>query len=239
MTDFFTTDVNFVNSSLGQHYGVEGGAGDALTQVTDTTDGRVGFMGLAGFLTLTSFPYRTAPTLRGKWVLENLLCENIPIPPGNVPDLDPAGAPPAELQSENVRIRLQAHSDNPMCASCHSILDPIGMGLENFDAIGRFRTQYDNGDRVDSSGKLPDGSEFQSLEQLATILSEDTRLTDCASERMMTYALSREVVASDEPYLKQIREKWASGGMGLRGLLKQIVLNDTFRFRRGETGVGQ
>jgi hypothetical protein len=122
----------------------------------------------------------------------------------------------------------------PGCATCHNTLDPIGMGLENFDAIGRFRTKYPNGDAVDSSGVLPDGQKFQDLKQLAAILSAPTeaRLTDCASKKMMTYALSRPVVASDDPYLKQIRDSWRGGNM--KELLKQVVLNDTFRFRRGE-----
>jgi hypothetical protein len=211
------------------------------TQNPDAADTRVGFMGLSSFLTFTSFSYRTAPTLRGKWVLENLLCQDIPAPPANVPKLDdPAATPPAELQSENVRVRLEAHRQmDPACNACHTLLDPIGLGLENYDAIGQYRTQYANGDQIDASGQLPTGQAFNGVQELATILSTDTRLMDCASERMMTYALSRQLGPSDEPYLAQVRAKWAEGGYGLRGLMKQIVLNDTFRFRRGETGVAQ
>lgn len=239
MTEFFTADMNFVSGPLAQLYGVQGGNGTTPTMVNNTTDQRVGFMGLASFLTFTSFSYRTAPTLRGKWVLENLLCQDIPAPPANVQPLDDPGTPSADLQSENVRIRLEAHRADPLCNGCHTLLDPIGMGLENYDAIGRYRTQYDNGDQVDPSGQLPDGSQFSSLPELATLLSADNKLTDCVSERMMTYALSRHLEATDEPYLNQIRQNWAAGGFGLKGLLKQIVLNDTFRFRRGETGVAQ
>jgi hypothetical protein len=151
-----------------------------------------------------------------------------------VPKLDDPAAANSALQSENVRIRLEAHRAMPGCATCHNTLDPIGMGLENFDAIGRFRTKYPNGDAVDSSGVLPDGQKFQDLKQLAAILSAptETRLIDCASKKMMTYALSRPVVTSDDPYLKQIRDSWKGGNM--KELLKQVVLNDTFRYRRGE-----
>jgi hypothetical protein len=211
-----------------------GVTGDKAVRVTQTTDTRVGFMGLAGFLTFSSFSYRTAPTLRGKWVLENLLCQDIPAPPPNVPKLDDPNATSQGLQSENVRVRLEAHRAMPACSSCHNTLDPIGMGLENFDAIGGFRTKYPNGEAVDSSGVLPDGSKFANLGELATLLSQpgDTRLVDCASRKLMTYALSRDIGVSDEPYLKQIRDSWQGGNV--RDLVKQIVLNDTFRFRRGE-----
>src|SRR5204863_398605 len=120
----------------------------------------------------TSFSYRTAPTLRGKWVLLNLLCQTIPDPPANVPKLDAAGtaADPA-LQSQNVRIRLAAHRAATDCAACHATLDPIGLGLENFDAIGAYRTKYANGDMIDSSGVLPTKEMFSNVSQLAMLLS--------------------------------------------------------------------
>jgi hypothetical protein len=233
MKEFLTTDVNFVSAPLGSLYGIAGAPADRSMKVTNTTDTRLGFMGLGSFLTLTSFSYRTAPTLRGKWVLETLLCEELPPPPANVPELD-ANNSPAMAQSQNVRARLEEHRKNPDCSSCHDVLDPIGIGLENFDAIGRYRTTYSNGDAIDSSGVLPDKSTFKNLAELAAILSKptDTRLTDCASKTMMTYVLSRATVTTDGPYLDQIRRTWNGGD--LKALLKQMVLNDTFRFRRGE-----
>lgn len=233
MTEFFTDDVNFVDAPLAKLYGFSFGGGDGV-RVTNTNDTRRGFVGLASFLTLTSFSYRTAPTLRGKWVLENLLCQEIPPPPPNVPKLDSATADTAALQSENVRKRLEAHRSDPMCASCHKILDPIGLGLENYDAIGKYRTKYANGDDIDPSGTLPDGTPFVGLTELTEALAKDTRLTECVSERMLTYALSREVVASDETYLSQIRDQWTADGMDLSSLVKRIVLSDPFRNRRGE-----
>jgi hypothetical protein len=234
MQDFFTADVNFIDRPLAELYGTSGGNASTLTRVTNTSDSRRGFVGLASFLTLTSYSYRTAPTLRGKWVLENLLCQEIPPPPPNVPKLDSASADPSMLQSENVRKRLEAHRVDPVCASCHEILDPIGLGLENFDAIGKYRTKYANGDVVDASGTLPDGKPFSGLSQLTDALSKDTRLLDCVTKKLMTYALSREVVATDASYTHEIQKQWTSDGLGLASLLKQIVLSDPFRYRRGE-----
>jgi hypothetical protein len=132
------------------------------------------------------------------------------------------------------------HRQAATCAACHATLDPIGLGLENFDAIGKYRTKYAPTDptTIDASGMLPSGETFQSLPQLAQILASGTHLsqtTDCASHKMMTYALSRELGSTDDPYLNQIRTTWSTQGWGLKPLLKDIVLNDTFRFRRGET----
>ncbi|MDB4983364.1 MAG: hypothetical protein JWM82_4116, partial [Myxococcales bacterium] len=240
MTAFFTTDENFVNARLAMHYGVAAPTGTGMTKITNTADTRVGFLGLASFQTFTSFSYRTAPTLRGKWVLLNLLCQTIPNPPANVPKLDTGTAADPALQSQNVRVRLAAHRTMATCAACHATLDPIGLGLENFDAIGAYRQKYGvngTGDVIDSSGVLPSGETFSTVAQLATILSSGTKvtqLTNCASEKMMTYALSRSLNDSDTPYLSQIRAKWATENYGLKALLKDIVLNDTFKFRRGE-----
>jgi hypothetical protein len=239
-TSFFKYDANFVDARLAKHYGLTGVTSTTPVKMTLTNDTRVGFMGLASFLTFTSFSYRTAPTLRGKWVLLNLLCQKIPDPPGNAGTLDKGGKPddPA-LQSQNVRVKLAAHRTQTECATCHSTLDPIGLGLENFDAVGAYRTNYANGDVIDSSGVLPTKETFTSVAQLADILSTgsyQTKLTDCVSQKMMTYALSRALGDTDQPYLQQIRTQWANPAQGwnLKALLKDIVLNDTFRQRRGE-----
>ncbi|HEY0709531.1 MAG TPA: DUF1592 domain-containing protein, partial [Polyangia bacterium] len=234
MKEFLTADVNFVSGPLAALYGISGGGTtDQPMKVVDTNDARHGFLGLAGFLTLTSFPYRTAPTLRGKWVLENLLCEELPPPPVTVPDLD-TNTSMAMAQSQNVRVRLEQHRADPACAACHALLDPIGMGLENFDAIGRYRTKYANGDAIDSSGVLPDKSTFNNLTELTALLAKtsEKQMLDCASKTLMTYTLSRAVEASDGPYLEQVRKSWNGGDM--KTLLKHIVLSETFRFRQAD-----
>jgi hypothetical protein len=241
MTAFFTTKENFVNARLAQHYGFPAvGATAGFERVMNGSPNRVGFLGLGSFLTFTSYSYRTAPTLRGKWVLLNLLCQTIPNPPAMVPKLDATALPTdANAQQEDVRMRLTQHRAAAECSSCHALLDPIGLGLENFDAVGAYRTKYapTSPTPIDASGMLPSGETFSSLGQLAAILSTGPRaqqLTDCASKKMMTYALSRSLTAADDPYLNQVRASWAGQGWGLKALLKNIVVSDPFRFRRGE-----
>jgi hypothetical protein len=232
ISEFFTADVNFVNAPLADLYGLPAPDADELVAVTDTSDERRGFLGLASFLTLTSFSKRTAPTLRGKWVLENLLCTEISPPPANVPELETDGD--SGEASANVRERLEAHRKNAACAGCHQLLDPIGLGLENFDAIGKYRETYAGGDAVDAAGELPTGETFNGLIELSSILADDERLTDCVVQKLMTYALSRPIVASDATYVKAIKDGWSADGLGLAALLRRIVTHDTFRSRRGE-----
>jgi hypothetical protein len=240
MTKFFTTPENFVNARLAKHYGFPAPTAAGFQKVMNGDPNRVGFLGLGSFLTFSSFSYRTSPTLRGRWVLENLLCTTINPPAMPVPKLDgTATATDPNAQQENVRERLTLHRQNATCAGCHAVLDPIGLGLENFDGIGAYRTKYPaaNSPPIDASGMLPTGETFSSVAQLAAILSSGDhlqQLTNCASQKLMTYALSRALGASDEPYLNQVRTSWAGQGWGLKPLLKDIVLSDPFRLRRGE-----
>jgi Protein of unknown function (DUF1592)/Protein of unknown function (DUF1588)/Protein of unknown function (DUF1595)/Protein of unknown function (DUF1587)/Protein of unknown function (DUF1585) len=234
MSEFFTADMNFVDGRLARHYGMLGVAGDTLEKVSDDSDARRGFLGLAGFLTLTSFSYRTAPTLRGIWVLQNLLCEEIPAPPAEVPQLDQGGATDQNAQAQSVRQRLEAHRSNPGCASCHNFLDPIGMGLENFDAIGRYRDAYPNGDRVDASGELPDGTVITNLNELSDSLAGDDRFANCAVNRFTTYALARGLTESDDPYREKLTTRWNQHELSLPKLLEEIVLSGPFRYRSAE-----
>jgi hypothetical protein len=241
MTQFLTNTNNFVNGRLAQHYGFGNPTGTSFQMVTNGSPARVGFMGLGSFLTFTSYSYRTSVTFRGKWVLLNLLCQEIPIPPANEPTLDPFpnNATNPTTQQEDTRAKMMAYTATADCAPCHMLLDPIGYGLENFDAIGAYRTKYSatSSTTIDASGTLPTGETFSSLPQLAAILSQGNhlqQLTDCASRKMMTYALARELTASDDPYLNQIRMQWSGQGYGLKVLMKDIVTNDTFKLRRGE-----
>jgi hypothetical protein len=237
MRDFFSAPINFVNTRLAKHYGfpaVDATAG--FQQVTNGDPHRIGFLGLGSLLTFTSYSYRTSPTIRGKWVFLNLLCQPIPAPPANVPTLDP-GPLNVMVAADDVRGRLRSHLQSATCAACHALIDPIGFGLENFDGIGVYRTKYSGGTVIDASGMLPTGETFSGFPQMVQVLSSGGRvqdLLDCASRKLMTYALSRSLTATDTPYLNQVRTTWAGQGFGIKPLLKDIVVNDTFRFRRGE-----
>jgi hypothetical protein len=240
LTEWFTGDFNYVNDVLAQHYGMTPpGGGGQFTRVSVTTDQRRGFLGLASFLTHTSFPSRTSPTLRGTWILSELLCDPPPAPPPDVPELADSAAPDEMDQpsgAENVKERLERHRTDPACAGCHRILDPMGLGLERFDGIGRYRETYGNNDPIDPAGTLPDGTMFSGPDQLATILSTDPRFTACVASKLYTYALGRDVETLDTPILDKLKANWSTraGGLTLRNLMKEVVISSAFRFRRGE-----
>jgi hypothetical protein len=238
ISDWFTADFNYVNDLLAQHYGMPApGTGKQLVRVEVTTDQRRGFLGLASFLTQTSVPSRTSPTSRGNWVLSQLLCSPPPPPPGNVPKLDDSAAPADASQptgTENVRVRLEKHRQDPTCAGCHALLDPIGLGLERYDGIGRYRETYGNGDAIDPAGSLPDGTAFAGADQLGALVGKDPRFSACAASKLFTYALGREIEPLDAATVQTLNESWAARGLTLKNLLKEIVVSDAFRFRRGE-----
>ena len=189
---------------------------------------RKGFLGLPAFLTAESVPTRTAPTFRGKVVLESVMCTTITVPANLViPDLDAAGADMAE--SPNIRVKLQKHRAAPDCAGCHNILDPIGFGLESFDAVGRYRTAYTNGDPVDTSGELM-GKPFKNLDELIPIITADAHYASCPSEKILSYSLRRVARPEDQPYLDQLTTDWKAGT--IRELVKRLVVSDAFRFRK-------
>ena len=244
-TQFLTAPISFVNGPLAALYGAKNipATQTTLTKVMNLDPNRVGFMGLGAFLTQSSYSYRTVPTLRGKWVYENILGENIPAPPAGIPPLDPAqtAATDSMTQEENVRARLVAHRTEATCAACHNMLDPIGLGLENFDGIGAYRATYGNGQAIDASGMLPDGTMFNGLAQLSAILSQGARQTEMLSfavQQLMAYALSRPLSLTapndtDKPYLTQIQQQWAGQGYSFKTLLQDVVLSETFRSRHG------
>jgi hypothetical protein len=238
LSEWFTADFNFVNDVLAQHYGFSSlGMGSQLTRVAVTTDQRQGFLGLASFLTQTSFPSRTSPTLRGEWVLSELLCDPPPPPPPDVPKLDETADPMSMNQapgSINVRARLEAHRAAPACAACHKTLDPIGLGLERFDGIGRYRETYPTGEVIVPEGELPDGTKFSGPAELGALLGKDPRFNACVSSKLYTYALGREIEDLDGTTVDKLPERWAARGLTFKNLIKEVVVADAFRFRRGE-----
>jgi hypothetical protein len=238
ISEFFTADFNYVNDALAQHYGFAApGSGNELVRVEVTTDQRRGFLGLASFLTHTSVPSRTSPTTRGAWVLGELLCSPPPPPPPDVPKLDDAQDPnTAEpLGAANIRERLELHREQgSTCAGCHQQFDPMGLGLERFDGIGRYREQYPNGDAIEPAGVMPTGEAFSGPEQLGALIGQDSRFGACVASMLLTYALGRDLETYDTATLQVLNERWTKRGPTLRNLMKEVVLSDAFRFRHGE-----
>src|ERR1041384_6198008 len=161
-----------------------------LQKVTVTTDQRVGFLGLAGFLAQSSLDRRTSPTLRGRWVMINLLCSHPPAPPNNVPKIEDA-AGTTDLSKGNVRAVLEKHRTNPACASCHKLFDPYGLPLEQFDGIGAFRATYGDGSTIVPDTELVNGTKLTGLSELADSPTQDPRFKQCIADNMYRYGLGR------------------------------------------------
>jgi hypothetical protein len=230
--EFLKADVNYVDANLAALYGIAS-PGPTMTRVEDTSDQRFGFFGMGAFLALSSYEYRTAPTLRGRWILINLLCTPPDDPPPNVPELDSDPNSP-DAAEQNVRKRLEEHRVNPLCANCHAALDPYGLALENFDAIGTYRTNYKNGTPVDASTETVEGEAFVGLQGLAEVVSAKDEFTSCVTQKLFTYSLGRGVEATDQPYLDDVRQRWLGGTPTIKDLVRNLMLADTFRTRRAQ-----
>jgi hypothetical protein len=234
--EFPLADVNYVNDWLAPLYDMPSAQG--TTRVEYKGDRRAGFFGLAGFLALSSFDRRTSPSLRGRWIASNMLCNGPQDPPPDVPKLEEGGIDPSKL---NVRQLLEQHSQNPGCAGCHALFDPYGLALEEYDAIGHYRTTYADGTPVDASAVLvsdaqPDGISFTGLEGLAAVVAADPQFGKCLADKLLTYGLGRPVTPSDQPYLEQALREWLAPDQipSIRRLIHSLVSTEAFRFRRGE-----
>ena len=229
LSEFLTAKYTFLNGRLAKHYGIEGVAGPDFRRVELDTPQRTGILGHASVLTVSSYPTRTSPVIRGKYVLENVLGTPPPPPPADVPSLDEGPQATGSL-----RERLEQHRANPVCASCHDRMDAIGFGLENYDAIGRWRTE-DGGHPIDSSGTLPSGETFAGPEALTGVL--ETQMTDfarCLTEKMLTYSLGRGLERFERRTVDSIVKKVAADGNHFQTLVHQIVDSLPFTMRRGE-----
>ncbi len=228
--DFIDSDFTYLNEQLARHYGIPGVKGEQFRRVKLKGHERGGLITQASILTVTSNPTRTSPVKRGKWVLEQLLGTPPPPPPPNVPVLtEDAKA----LTAATLRLRMEQHRSKASCAVCHNKLDPLGFGLENFDAVGAWRNQ-DSGGPVDSSGTLPSGESFRGPKELKAILkAHSPEFSRCLTEKMLTYALGRGLEEYDRCAVDQIVKSLEPGRYRFSALVLLIVKSDPFQKRRG------
>ena len=226
--DLINADYTFVNERLADFYGIEGVEGGYFRRVSLEGTNRGGVFTQASVLMVTSYPTRTSPVLRGKWVLENLLGAPPPPPPPDVPALTDA----AETSAGSLREALEQHRADPACAVCHTRMDPLGFALESFDAVGRFRTA-DNGVMIDDSGALPDGTPVNGPSGLRDVLmARRVEVVETLAEKLLTYAIGRGLEASDRPALREIRRRVESDDYRFSALVSGIVDSVPFRMRR-------
>ncbi len=226
--DFLGADYSFMNERLARHYGLSGVRGPHFRKVALNGAERGGVLTHASVLTVTSYPTRTSPVLRGKWILENILATPPPPPPPNVPDLEEKAANSAR----DLRAALEKHRASAACASCHSRLDPLGFSLENFDAVGRFR-DVEDGAKVDASGSLPGGIQFDGPAGLKQVLLDrKDYFVECISEKLLTYALGRGLEHFDLPVVRQVRREAAAREHRFSEVVLAIVNSVPFQMRR-------
>lgn len=231
---FVDSDYTYLNGSLAAIYGLEKSVqGPEMRKVRLNDANRGGVLGMPGILAATSFPNRTSPVKRGVWVLEQVLGEHVPAAPPDVPALDKQDQ--ATVSNLTVRQRTELHRTNPVCANCHQILDPIGFGLEKFDAIGRWRDRDTNGQHIDTTGELPGGKRFSGPADLKTIIS--ARNADVARnlvEKLLGYALGRKLEGYDEIVVDNLMSDLARDGYRMRALITGVVTSYPFTHRRIE-----
>ncbi len=221
----------YVNESLAKLYGIGGVYGQQFKKVP-LGENRAGVLTHASVLTLTSNPTRTSPVKRGKWILEQILGTPPPPPPPGADNLDSSPS----MIGKTMRERLESHRKNPACAQCHQRLDPLGFGLENFDAIGAWR-ENEGKIKVDATGILPNGTKFVGPAQLRSVLlSRKDEFIRNLSEKMLIYAIGRGTTAADECHIDEIAKKTKAGGYKFSALINAIVQSEPFRMRRGDGG---
>jgi hypothetical protein len=240
---FIDSNFTYLNGSLATIYGLEQtgyplGGGEQMRRVTLTNANRGGILTMPGILANSSFPNRTSPVNRGVWVLEQVLGENVPPPPPNVPSLEKQDK--QIIATMTLRQRTELHRSNAVCASCHKTLDPIGFGLENYDAIGRWRIVDDSAGKIDASGELPGGLHFTTPAELKRIIAG--RKDDfCRSltSKLLAYALGRQLEGYDEIIVDEITDSIKKDDYRMQTLVLSVVTSDPFTHRRvtnaGET----
>jgi hypothetical protein len=230
ISEMIDAHYTFLNESLAKYYGIDGVTGPDFRKVELTTDQRGGILTQGAVLAVSSYPNRTSPTIRGKYVLSNILGTPPPPPPPDVPPLDVS-----KVGSDvSLRKQLEAHRANPVCASCHSKMDVLGFGLENYNAIGKWRTM-DGKFPVDVGGTMPNGKSFQTAAQMRTVLLNNMpQISRCLTEKIMTYALGRGMQPYDNRTINQINKDLAADGYHFQTLIYEVVHSLPFQSRRGE-----
>ncbi|NND97108.1 MAG: DUF1592 domain-containing protein, partial [Pirellulaceae bacterium] len=227
ITELLTADYTFVNSDLAKHYGIDHDSSE-FQRVSLQGTPRRGILSHASVLTLTSNSTRTSPVKRGKWILENVLGTPPPDPPANVPELEETKTAD---DNASLRVQLELHRESPTCASCHRVMDQLGFGLENFDAIGRYRTQ-ENSLPVDASGVLPGGREFDGSVELVEVLGRTERdaFAKTAFQRLLTFALGRELSPSDRCVVDDLVGQAKANDYRLVDLIMAVVESRPFQY---------
>jgi hypothetical protein len=228
LLELLDADYTFANERLARHYGIEGVRGPTMQRVSLADKNRGGVLGMAGVLTVTSFPLRTSPVLRGKWVLEDLLGSRVPPPPPNAGEL-----PKDDRNAKGLSFRkqLELHRSRSECASCHQRMDPIGFGLENFDPIGRFRTEQ-AGQPIDAFGELPSGEKFKGPRELrAVLLKQKSEFLRNLTRKMLGYALGRQLYRFDQCVIDDTLKALEADGYKASILIERIALSYPFRHR--------
>ena len=233
VSSLLDADHTYVNERLAAHYGIPGVHDSFMRRVSLPPDSpRRGLLGQGSLLTITSAPNRTSPVVRGAWIVQNLLGAAVPSPPpGAAADLAKEAVGKTKLVGDTVRERLEMHRANPTCAVCHAIMDPVGLALENFDLVGRWREQED-GHAVNAATQLTDGTRIAGAADLKrALLSRSDAFTTALTERLLTYALGRELEYYDRPVARQVVREATSHGRSLAALVQAVAASDSFQKR--------
>jgi mono/diheme cytochrome c family protein len=233
VNDLLTADYTFLNERLAEHYGIEDVKGSRFRRVALHDPARFGLLGKGAILMLTAYPNRTSPVLRGAWILDRLLGTPPPEPPKDVPSLpeNKRGQP-----AKTLRARLEQHRANPTCFACHGVMDPLGLALENFSAVGQFRANDpDTRTPIDAAGQLPDGTPINGPGDLRRALVErpDHQFVQALTENLLTYALGRSLDYRDMPTVRRIVRQSAADHYRFKSIVLGVVSSDAFRKRAG------
>jgi hypothetical protein len=236
VVELLTADYTFLNERLAELYGIEQVKGSHFRRVTLDNTSRYGLLGKGAILMLTAYPNRTSPVLRGAWILDRLLGAPPPEPPKNVPSLpeNKRGEP-----ARTLRARLEQHRANPTCFACHGVMDPLGLALENFSAVGQFRANDpDTLTPIDSAGQLPDGTPIRGFDDLRRALADrpDHQFVQAFTENLLTYALGRSLDYRDMPTVRRIVRQAAADNYRFKSIVAGVISSDAFRKKEVEGG---